>query len=422
MANINKFRQRGQAFIVAVLVILIGASGLVYYLTNPAAIKLKQDEQTAAAFAQAKQALIGYAASHSTRPGALPCPDLNDDGNGESPSLNCPAYLGRLPWKSLGLPDIRDGNGDRLWYALSPNYRNLNPSTGPILNSETAGQLTVNGSTATVAVLISPGAVLSTQNRGTANANTSSNYLESGNENGGTTYSYTSGNTNSFNDQLMPLTRDQLMPPVELRVIREIRTNLQQYYTSNRYYPPAAALTATTCTNGLYQGRLPTTPGCTPATGVTLPDVTLPPWFEPNEWYKVVIYGVAPSCTPKINTTTAPGSLVLLFIDLGGGLCTFIPFLGAFLCTPMITTNTIDTAALNCNNTTAGPLLTVDTTTNVQSLLLSAGAPFPLSQNRTVTPDFADFLENAENTTINYLFTQPQKSSTNNDNLVIVSP
>ena len=49
--------------------------------------------------------------------------------------------IGRLPWKTFGLPDLRDGSGERLWYALSPNFRD-NPSVSP-LNSDTRGSITV---------------------------------------------------------------------------------------------------------------------------------------------------------------------------------------------------------------------------------------------------------------------------------------
>jgi hypothetical protein len=64
-------------------------------------------------------------------PGYLPCPDLDDDGwaeptcgsqNGESGQSE---RLGRLPWKTLGLADLRDGHGERLWYAVSSKYKGL---------------------------------------------------------------------------------------------------------------------------------------------------------------------------------------------------------------------------------------------------------------------------------------------------------
>ena len=412
----NRSRQCGQAFVVALLLLAMGASALVYYLSNPASSTLRQNEQTTASLAQAKTALIGYAASHSTRPGALPCPDTNDDGNMESPSPTCPSYLGRLPWKSLGLPDIRDGSGERLWYALSPNYRNLNPPAGPILNSETNGQVSADGTAAFVAVIIATGPVVSNQVRDGANALTASNYLEGGNENGAASYTYTSGSTATLNDRLMPITRDQVMPSVELRVAREIRTNLQQYYTTNRYYPFAAGLSATTCTNNLFQGRLPVS-GCT-ASGVTLAGVTLPPWFTPNEWYKVLIYAAAPRCTPKIDSTIS--SWFFWPVNIGG--CSFFAFFGSWIC-PLITYSE-DTAARDCNNTLAGTppgsWLTVGSTTNVEAILMPAG-PGLGSQARSCTT-LTNCLEDAANTDGNYVFIQPQRSPTNNDNLVVVRP
>ena len=64
-------------------------------------------------------------------PGYLPCPDLDDDGWAEA---TCGSHrgppgqaqrLGRLPWKTLGLPDLRDGYGERLWYAVSSKHKGL---------------------------------------------------------------------------------------------------------------------------------------------------------------------------------------------------------------------------------------------------------------------------------------------------------
>ncbi len=87
------------------------------------------------ALAEAREALIAYAADHPVNsavgPGYLPCPDLDDDGwaeatcgsqNGDSGQEQ---RLGRLPWKTLGLADLRDGYGERLWYAVSSKYKGL---------------------------------------------------------------------------------------------------------------------------------------------------------------------------------------------------------------------------------------------------------------------------------------------------------
>src|SRR6185437_7723389 len=79
--------------------------------------------------------LIAYAADRpinaAVGPGYLPCPDLDNDGWAESTcgsqdgSSGQAERLGRLPWKTLGLQDLRDGDGERLWYAVSSKYKGL---------------------------------------------------------------------------------------------------------------------------------------------------------------------------------------------------------------------------------------------------------------------------------------------------------
>jgi hypothetical protein len=90
---------------------------------------------TERALAQAREALLAYAADRPidarVGPGYLPCPDLDDDGWAEATcgslagQLGQEQRLGRLPWKTLGLPDLRDGHGERLWYAVSTRYKGL---------------------------------------------------------------------------------------------------------------------------------------------------------------------------------------------------------------------------------------------------------------------------------------------------------
>src|SRR5688572_16802996 len=165
-------RQRGQAMLLTVLLLAVGVAGLVYTLATPARFSLAADATTSAALAQAKVALIGRAALDQTIPGSLPCPDTDNDGSAELFAGNdCPSYVGRLPWRTLGLPDLRDGNGERLWYALSPNFRDH--STGGALNSSTAGTLSVAGTqpaAGLAAIVFAPGSVVAragvTQARG----------------------------------------------------------------------------------------------------------------------------------------------------------------------------------------------------------------------------------------------------------------
>ena len=77
----------------------------------------------------------------------------------------CPSELGRLPWRTLGLPDPRDGSGERLWYAVSRDY-SRNPAGAPPLNSDTPGPLTVTGTAPAndvIAIVFAPGAVVGNQ-------------------------------------------------------------------------------------------------------------------------------------------------------------------------------------------------------------------------------------------------------------------
>jgi hypothetical protein len=87
------------------------------------------------ALATARQALIAYATARPldeiVGPGYLPCPDLDDDGWAEPTCGSMTGEtgqwqrLGRLPWKTLGLPDLRDAFGERLWYAVSSKHKGL---------------------------------------------------------------------------------------------------------------------------------------------------------------------------------------------------------------------------------------------------------------------------------------------------------
>jgi type II secretory pathway pseudopilin PulG len=150
--------QAGFALGVIVLSLLIGLGALLVTGLNAADARIDRDKSTAEALARAKAALIEYAITHdptnlltptsSHGPGYLPCPDLDDKG---SAGTSCGSFsgatgqekrLGRLPWKTLGIPDLRDSSGERLWYAVSSVYKNNSPKPG--LNPDTGmGTITV---------------------------------------------------------------------------------------------------------------------------------------------------------------------------------------------------------------------------------------------------------------------------------------
>ncbi len=170
----NSQRQRGAAMIIMMLIVMLGLIALFTLRMDRKGPELDADRKTALALAQAKEALIGYAAQDANRPGSFPCPDINDDGLSK-PLVDypCSQVVARLPWQELGLPDLRDGAGERLWYAISPKFASNNSSA---LNSTTLGQITIrdsNGtviydasaspSTGVIAVIIAPGQVITRQ-------------------------------------------------------------------------------------------------------------------------------------------------------------------------------------------------------------------------------------------------------------------
>lgn len=129
-------KQRGMTLVMLVFVIGLAAVGYLLYALNPVSVKNERDKKTALALAEAKVALIGYA-SAQPRPGSLPCPDTNNDGTTDTNgNVNCYSNIGRLPWKTLGLEDLHDGHGERIWYALSTNFSTVPSSL--IINSDAA--------------------------------------------------------------------------------------------------------------------------------------------------------------------------------------------------------------------------------------------------------------------------------------------
>ena len=284
-------RQRGQAMLLTVLLLAVGISAVIYNFVAPAKESIERDRITAAALAQAKAALIGYAIGvdlsvSGPRPGDLPCPDRDNDGSSAPPDSPCTgAVLGRLPWKTLGLPDLRDGYGERLWYAVSSNFKN-SPRTAcstagaaGCLNSDTRGTITIRNRDGTVrsdgsnpdpytpsgviAVIIAPGAILrrqdgTLQDRSAAGQNNPINYLDvlSGTEDnaafadGSNVDGFIAGdirdasNNLIVNDRLLTVTYQDLMPLMERRVAKEALNCLASYANANGgRYPWAVPIT-----------------------------------------------------------------------------------------------------------------------------------------------------------------------------------
>lgn len=309
--NQRRGKQCGAVLMVMLVIMIIGAVTIFVMSLNSSALQIERDKITADALAKAKDALIGRAVADGTSPGSLPCPDTNNDGSAESTVTptpgNCPSYIGRLPWKTLGLSDdLRDGYGERLWYALSPNFRDY-VTSNPI-NSNSQGNLTVSGATTAsnvIAIVFAPGAVVSGQSRSPTNmiscttSGTSvtenlcaTNYLEGSNANLNTATSpnlsyQTAAASSTFNDRLLPIMASDLIPVVEARVAKELSNAFASYLLANGNKYPYPVNFPNDMTTPVCIGKIPTA-------SLT----TLPAWFAQNNWDNVIYYSAGTNVLP----------------------------------------------------------------------------------------------------------------------------
>ncbi|MBI3527591.1 MAG: hypothetical protein HY067_06435 [Betaproteobacteria bacterium] len=261
--------QRGISLILVLVMIALATGTLAVTLLSSFGTKLRSDRVTEAALAKAKEALIAYAATDPNRPGELPCPDTNNNGQidigVDTAGSNCTSLVGRLPWLTLGIPDLRDGSGERLWYALSNDFH----ANGSVpLNSDTPGQLAVTGitpETNVVAIVFAPGPTLGglAQSRTTANANTASQYLEG--TNATSTTAFVTGDASAnFNDRLITIKPAEIFRLVEKRAAHELRPLINKYYSDWGRYPFAAPFSNPTSSN--FKGVVATNDGLLPVT------------------------------------------------------------------------------------------------------------------------------------------------------------
>lgn len=327
-------QERGAALIALLFTVLLASSYLLLHRANSTPSPPERAARTAAALAQAKEALIARAVTHNDRPGSLPCPDLitnqpalnNVPGDGKADlipfgSNECPSHVGWLPWRTLDLPDPRDASGERLWYAMSSSFRD-HPSAQPI-NSDTATTITLNGQGDIAAIVFAANAPLSTQLRP---SNTITDYLDGANADGDMAYVSLPTNEN-FNDVARPITGAEIMLAVERRVAGEALKCLRVYgLASGNRYPWTTRINSGSGSplsfedrEGERFGRLPETlsktedadgdmAGNWPTDCGISPTATQGWW---RNWKELVFYAVAnrhkPSSTPPTNLCGVDG-------------------------------------------------------------------------------------------------------------------
>ena len=289
-----KARQRGIALIVLLVILVLGATW--FMVTRVARLSLShaasERERNAVVLKRAKEALIGYVASQAAEigepnPGRLPCPEaagyIGGANEGQaSGSCTLPA-VGRLPWRTLGLDKLVDAHGEPLWYVVSPGWA---ITSGLLtINSNTLGQLAVNGqANAAVALIIAPGTPMNAQassgcsarNQLTRGAPSTAinplDYIECF-DTASASFS-TTGPAASFNDQVVAVTVADVMPGIEAaiadRIQRQIVPELKTVYAapswglsgSDVVYPFAApfsdpSTSAMEGSAGSYRGLVP---------------------------------------------------------------------------------------------------------------------------------------------------------------------
>lgn len=182
--------QRGAALLVLLMLILTAGSFLLLKAVQGS--RNERDKTTAASLAQAKEALLGYAVTYrDTHPGDdfgyLPCPDtLSNNGQADSNqgATRCKgkdiSVVGRLPWRTLGLPALRDSSGECLWYAVSGTFKAVAAGLKTVpMNSGIDGQFRIQDAGGTVlvdappraaAVIFATHAVIGAQDRASGGA------------------------------------------------------------------------------------------------------------------------------------------------------------------------------------------------------------------------------------------------------------
>jgi len=372
MTPVRAHRQRGGVAILLLLAVL-AVGGSYYMISSLQAMSLQRkalvQAQNAAVLNRAKQALIGYVVARASKggvtdpepnPGALPCPEhpwhisLPTDEGTAGPAVGIPnpgygtancSSIGRFPWKTIGTEKLVDASGEPLWYVVGPTWRKTSTTTKTTINSNTAGDLSVNGQQV-VALIIAPGPAMSTQAATTpygvsCSARNQARSAPAGNTldpldylecyNAGALQFTTSATADSFNDQVAVVTTADLLPGVEgavaNRIEREIAPVLKTLYTGTKWnasagqttFPFAAPFANPTTSSfqgvaGTTQGLLPFSysPACSPVGDPRCTASTFHSWGTPtmaktggggNLW-------IGPDCTadsPAVNYVTCTG-------------------------------------------------------------------------------------------------------------------
>ncbi len=241
-------RQAGAALLLILSIVMVGAIAWAIQLgrRTAAEIQAERDARTQQALLAAKEALIAWSVANGS-PGKMPCPEdlslIGTQTEGQAQS-NCGNGLvvGRLPWRTLKTERLVDGDGEALWYALSPGFRQapINLAVNP-----PAAQLNLDGNANIVAIVFSPGRPLAGQTRN-PNAPVLGAYLEG--ENADNDLDFTGLAAPNVNDRALAISQRELLRALAPRVLNTARgvdnsNGLRHYFVNNGNSLPFAAAT-----------------------------------------------------------------------------------------------------------------------------------------------------------------------------------
>ena len=266
----NRNAQRGLAMLALVALLVMGSLyWLMSGLAQPANRTALKRAQNAKVLQDAKTALIGYVATQTATagqndPGSLPCPEAPANvGNPAQEGIaagNCtlPA-VGRLPWRTLGIDKPLDAASEPLWYVVSPGWAKPNSGTNTVINSNTLGQITVDGIEA-VAAIIAPGAPLNIAASANCVARNQArsvpspaidfrDYLDCHNATPADLTFTSSDPVGPFNDQVLAVTTVEILPVIEAAVAsrfeRELGPLIRSAYSNDDSNNPNPAWNVT---------------------------------------------------------------------------------------------------------------------------------------------------------------------------------
>lgn len=291
-------KQNGIALLLIVFLLALVVTGLGVKFLSGGSPQIRNSVKSNQALVGAKAAVVGYVMSgqSATNPGTFPCSEdtaaigFSTEGQVNPSCSNTVMNVGRFAWRTMGTGDVRDGNGDKLWYALSAGFR-----TTPI-NSDSVGTLAVDGlQNQTIAILFSPGTVLATQSRPTPTASSPpivSAYLDGENSDGDVDF-ITGSSSGTFNDRLASIQSDDVFPVLEKRMLGEFENYLNAYKSVWGAFPfPATFGNPTTAT---YVGSIASTGGFIPISNA-----------NPTTTWNTLVTPVPVIVSPPGNVVTAP--------------------------------------------------------------------------------------------------------------------